>query len=305
MSFSAIEISSMLREYEADHDTGMDINAISEEIYGFTSGYPYLVSRICQRIDEKPDKDWTFGGIQNALKKILDEENTLFDDIFKNLENNKELYDFIYGLLITGERGNFTIDDPIIKMGFIYGFLTKNENRVFIANKIFEIRITNYFISKDSRTKKKVRGVFRDDVIRDGIFDMELALRKFAEHYLEIFGGRNLEFIEDEGRIIFLMYLIPLINGQGFYHIESQLLDLRRMDIVVDFGRDQFIIELKIWHGGSKHQEAYEQLLGYMDSKNASTGYLLTFDFRKEVNKKRRAEWVDFAGGKRIFDVVL
>ena len=52
MSFNPAEISTMLNEYEADHKTGMDITAISEEIYKYTSGYPFLVSRICQCIDE-------------------------------------------------------------------------------------------------------------------------------------------------------------------------------------------------------------------------------------------------------------
>lgn len=30
--------------------------AVSNEIYNFTSGYPFLVSRICQKIDEKLNK---------------------------------------------------------------------------------------------------------------------------------------------------------------------------------------------------------------------------------------------------------
>jgi len=38
------------------------------------------------------------------------------------------------------------------------------------------------------------------------------------------------------------------------YHIESRYTDLRRMDVVVDFGRDQFIVELKIWHGDKYKQ---------------------------------------------------
>lgn len=33
-------------------------------------------------------------------------------------------------------------------------------------------------------------------------------------------------------------------------------------------------------------------------------GYLLTFDFRRDANKVRKAEWVEF-GGKRIFDVII
>jgi hypothetical protein len=98
--------------------------------------------------------------------------------------------------------------------------------------------------------------------------------------------------------------LKPLINGEGFYHIESQLTDLRRMDIVVDYGREQFIIELKIWRGEQYEKEAHEQLCGYLSTKRADTGYLLTFDFRKEANKERRAEWLEI-NGKRIFDIIV
>ena len=50
MSFNATEIAGMLEEYEADHHTGMDVQAVAQEIYNFTSGYPFLVSRICQII---------------------------------------------------------------------------------------------------------------------------------------------------------------------------------------------------------------------------------------------------------------
>ena len=95
---------------------------------------------------------------------------------------------------------------------------------------------------------------------------------------------------ERVGRLLFLSYLKPLINGQGFYHIESQLTDLRRMDIVVDFGPE--------------HVKAYEQLAGYMASKGFDTGYLLTFDFRKDVKKQQYAEWADY-NGVQIFDVVI
>ena len=76
------------------------------------------------------------------------------------------------------------------------------------------------------------------------------------------------------------------------------------MDIVVDFGSDQFIIELKIWRGLQYEKDAYEQLLGYLDSKRADTGYLLTFDFRKDGNKTAKAEWVE-VGGKSIFEVIV
>ena len=134
---------------------------------------------------------------------------------------------------------------------------------------------------------------------------MQLCLEKFAAHYYEKYSKRDIEFLEREGRMLFLTFLSPLLNSHGYAHIESETRDQQRMDIVLDYGCDQFIIELKIWHGNSLHQEAYEQLLGYMDSKNAQAGYLLTFDFREEANKQRRAEWVEFDSGKRIFDVIM
>ncbi|MDR0220281.1 MAG: AAA-like domain-containing protein, partial [Lachnospiraceae bacterium] len=301
MSFTPAEIATMLADYEKDHHTGMDINAIAAEIYEYTSGYPFLVSRICQCVDEKLKKDWTIVGIREAVSVILMEKNTLFDDIGKNLQNNQDLYDFLYNILIKGGEANFITENALIDFAAMYGFIKNVDGKVAIANRIFEIRMSNFFISVESLANqdKQVVGVLQRDVVRNGVFDMELCLRKFAEHYAEIFNASDAPFFEKQGRLLFLMYLRPLINGQGFYHIESQFTDLRRMDLVVDFALDQFIIELKLWRGEARHEEAYAQLADYLASKNTETGYLLTFDFRKQAHKQTRAEWVDFAG-KRI-----
>ncbi|MDR0220354.1 MAG: AAA-like domain-containing protein [Lachnospiraceae bacterium] len=305
MSFNPAEIATMLDSYEEEHNTGMDIAAIADGIYEFTSGYPFLVSRICQLIDEKLDRKWTTGGIREAVDIILMEKNTLFDDMFKNLEAYTGLYDFMYAVLISGEKKNFIIDDPNVNIGVMFGLIKSFGERVMVANRIFEIRMSNYFISKESNLnpEKQINSVLRQDVVRDERFDMELCLKKFAEHYAELYNENDAGFFEKHGRILFLSYLKPLINGQGFYHIESQFTDQRRMDIVVDFGREQFVIELKLWKGEAAHQDAYAQLAGYLDSRNVGTGWLLTFDFRKKIPKQPRAEWVEYEG-KRIFDVV-
>ncbi len=39
MSFSPEEISTMLIQYENDHNTGMDIDKVSNGLYYFTNGY--------------------------------------------------------------------------------------------------------------------------------------------------------------------------------------------------------------------------------------------------------------------------
>ena len=307
LSFNPSEIATMLADYEADHNTGMDIAAISEEIYSYTDGYPFMVSRICQCIDEELNKDWDLNGVRKAVKILLEEKNTLFDDVFKNLENDRELSKYIYDLLILGDSKPYVIYNPLVSVGDRYGFFKKQDNgspKVAISNRVFELYMTDYFISIDLNDKKQVTGVFYSDVEMNGAFDMELCLRKFASHYDEIFNESDTEFLERHGRLLFLSYLKPLINGHGFYHIESQFTDWRRMDIVVDFGRQQFIIELKLWRGQQYQVEAYTQLCGYLESKHADAGYLLTFDFRSECNKVRKAEWIEI-NGKRIFDIMV
>jgi hypothetical protein len=76
------------------------------------------------------------------------------------------------------------------------------------------------------------------------------------------------------------------------------------MDIVVDFGIDEFIIELKLWKGEQQEQKAYNQLLGYMESRKAVTGYLLIFDFSNDIKKQKKAEWIEI-DSKRIFEVIV
>jgi hypothetical protein len=263
------------------------------------------VSRICQRVDEKLDADWTVQGVGRAVKIILEENSSLFDDHIKNLENNPDLYHVVYDIVINGNLYPYNADNPLIALGAVYGIF-KGAPNVQITNQIFTIRFANYFISKNTTNTTLVKdfGVVSGDVVQNGKFNMELCLTKFAQHYAEIYSEKNTKFLEEQGRMILLTYLKALINGVGFYHMESQLTDLRRMDLVVDYGRDQFVLELKIWHGEQKHQDAYAQLAGYLETKQADTGYLLTFDFRKGAVKEPKAEWVEF-GGKRIFDVMV
>jgi hypothetical protein len=68
-------------------------------------------------------------------------------------------------------------------------------------------------------------------------------------------------------------------------------------DAVREHHYEQFIIELKLWHG----EAAYEQLAGYLRSKGAPHGYLVTLDLRKGANCEA---WVG-VGDLRLFDVVL
>ena len=292
MSFSVPEIATMLNEYEKEHQTGMDIKTMSEEIRAYTSGYPYLVSRLCKTIDEDLEKDWTLNGLQMAVRLILIEQSTLFDDLIKNVESNDELNSLLKRNILCGEEIHYNADNYAIRTGLIFGIFSQSGNLLSVHNKIFELRLCNYYISLKETGKENIPRGFAPEVIEDGKLNMPLAIKKFMNHYYELYNKSAESFLESECRLLFLTYMKPLINGNGFYHIESETRDSKRMDVIIDFGKEQFIVELKIWRGEQKHEKAHEQLIKYLNSRNRSEGYLLTFDFRKRRAKKPSAKWV-------------
>ena len=161
MSLSEEGIKGMLDEYEADHQTGMDTAAIAKSIRAYTNGYPFLVSRICQLIDEEvsktmePAEAWTGRGIDEAVKLLLAENNTLFQSLTKNLNNYPELKAAIRSILMEGTRLTWNSQqDAIVKMQ-MYGLIRNDNGPVRIANRIFETMLYNLFLS-DEELKSNV-----------------------------------------------------------------------------------------------------------------------------------------------------
>ncbi|MBR5715944.1 MAG: hypothetical protein IKX59_05105, partial [Bacteroidales bacterium] len=110
-------------------------------------------------------------------------------------------------------------------------------------------------------------------------------------------------FLEREGRLLFLTFLKPIINGIGFYYVEPQTRDNRRMDLVVTYGKQEFIIELKIWRGDKYEESGRDQLAAYLATRNMDEGYLVTFDFSKN-KQDSEPHWIEW-NGKRIFEVIV
>ena len=111
---------------------------------------------------------------------------------------------------------------------------------------------------------------------------MKLVLEKFVEYFDEIYNRKDAGFVEKYGRKFFLLYLKPIINGTGNYYIEAQTRDERRTDVIVDYLGEQFIIELKIWHGREYNERGERQLTDYLEYYHKDKGYMLSFNFNKE-----------------------
>lgn len=302
MSFSSEEIETMLIDYVNETKISMDTELLAKEIRKFTSGYPYLVSRLCKNIDEYLNKNWTLEGLQKSIKMTLNEHNTLFDDVIKNLENYDEIKTVVYQILVEGKQISY---NPFAyEKGIMYGILSENDGRLVMHNKIFETLIYEYLIAQMDIQEMASRftQVDKSEVLDNNKLDMEKLLLKFQEFMYAEYREEDEHFYETNGRLIFLAYLKPILNGIGFSFVEPQTRQNKRMDIVIAYGGEKHIVELKIWNGEVYRLKGIEQLEQYMKEQKVDTGYLLTFNFNK--NKQYTGEWIEL-NGKRIFEVMV
>ena len=313
MRFSAEQIAGMLGEYEADYQTGMDICAVAEEIYAYTSGYPVLVSTICKYIDEdlsgsedfeSPKAAWSKEGVSEAVKNMLKVSTPLFESMVRQLDLYKELRVMLENIIYQGLKIPFSPDEKAVSMGLMFGFLTEKNGQVAIANRIFEMYLLNLFMTEEAGKSEIYAqgGSDRIGFIKENRLDMDLVLKKFVEYFHEICSDKEERFIEKFGRRFFLLYLKPIINGTGNYYIEAQTRDERRTDVIVDYLGEQFIVELKIWHGNEYNTRGEKQLTEYLEYFHRDKGYLLSFNFnqKKEIGVKEIQ-----VGDKTIVEAVV
>jgi len=304
MTFHPHEIAQMLSDYEADYHTGMDIMAISEEIYRFTFGYPVLVSKICKNIDEILGRDWTMDGILKAVKLIIkDTEFTLTDDLSKNLNNYPELHKYLFDISVNGAQYSFSPLDPVMKMANMFGYIKERDGQVVIHNLIFEEALHLYFTEEYKRKNSFMDTISKSAYIQNGVLNMEHVIRRFRDLMYQEYRGRDQKFIEQQGRLLFLCFLKPIINGIGFYYVEPQTRENARMGLVVTYNHREYIIELKIWHGDKYETDGKTQLAEYLHTRDISEGYLVTFSFAKNKQETEPA-WHEH-NGKRIYEAVI
>jgi hypothetical protein len=306
MEFYPEEIIFMLKQYSDAENVQMNFEEIAEKLYFYTSGYPFLISKLCKTIAEeilpkKIDKShWTLEDLEKSVQLLLKENNTNFDSLIKNLENNKDLYDLTYRILVLGESVNFNPDVPVARLGTIFGIF-REDTILKIHNRIYQQRIYNYLIARKIEEKKlNSETVHLSEQFTDesGLLDVPKVLRKFQNFMAEHYSNRQKEWLEHEWRLIFLAFLKPILNGKGHDFKEVEISEEKRLDVVVTYLQQKHIIELKIWRGNKAHETGLAQLNDYLERQGVKKGYLLIFDNRKNSSSQEK---IIPLGEKEIF----
>ena len=306
MNLYPFEIKPMLEEYAADRGVKMDIEAIAERLFYHTSGYPFLVSKLCKMLDEtylpqKTAKEWTDEDVDIAARQLAKESNANFDTLVKNLENDEKLYHLIYQIAIDNEQMTFNIHNPLINLGILHGIIANRNGIITIHNRIYNEVITSYMESKMhqtqlSRTVDFGGGIgYKND---DNSLNLEAVLLSFQAFMKKEYSKNDRDFLEKNGRLVFLAFIKPIINGSGYDFKEVQISEEKRLDVVITYFQYKYVAELKIWRGKKEHEKGLIQLHDYLDKQALDEGFLLIFD-HSEV-KNWHSEWQEVKG-KKVF----
>ena len=314
MSFSKEDIKGMLEEYAADRHIDLNLNEIAGLICDYTSGYPFLVSKLCKMMDEEipgsiksysGNEAWTKEGVREAVRIILSEKNTLFESMIGKLNDYPELNEMLKELLFTGKSIAYNADDPAVDMAEMFGFIRNHQGVIAVANRIFETRLYNLYLSTAKMQGLDIYKASLQDknqFVVDGHLNMRRILERFVVHFNDLYHDSAEPFVEEEGRKYFLLYLRPIINGTGNYYIESRTRNLRRTDVIVDYNGEQYVVEMKIWRGNEYHTRGEEQLVGYLDDYHIKKGYMISFNFNK---RKQSGVREIIVGDKVLVEVVV
>lgn len=179
MSLSRQGIQGMLQEYEEECRTGMNQEEMADLLYKYTSGYPYLVSRLCKIMDEKAEKAWTKSGFLEAVRVLLSENNMLFESLTGKLADYPELSRVLKELLFSGKDITYNPTNPAINLAGMFGFVKNEGGKAVPANRIFDTLLYNHFLSEDEMRSLEI---YKDTWRKEGnmkktiIFDFDYTL---------------------------------------------------------------------------------------------------------------------------------
>lgn len=305
MSLLPDEIVPMLEDFSPEQNISMNTPDIADRLYYFTSGYPFLVSALCKIVAEeilpqKREPIWALQDVETAADLLIksSSSNTNFDSLIKNLENNESLYNLVYSVAVDGETYPFNIHDPLINLGMIYGIFGQRPT-LTIHNRIYSEVVVNYMTSKLLTSSGLVKSQSPDPYMAPGNrLNFEKVLIKFQEYMRGEYSKKDRNFLERYGRLVFLAFLKPIINGKSYAFKETEISEERRLDIAVTFFQHKYVVELKVWRGEAAHQKGLSQLAGYLDRLHLTEGYLLIFDPAGPKNRENR--WLEIEGKKLL-----
>ena len=309
-NFTLEQVQELLTQYT--DEVGQDFAPeVITAIHRQTAGQPVLVNRFAQILTEELNipktetitiEHWT-----TAHTQLLHTRNTNIEHLTTNIRKDPRFEIMLMRILTNDEGVPFNLHNDIINQLITYGVIKEgNDGMCEILNPIYLYCILQAFKPLVNGLEHEYFPENYDYLTPTGQIQLTALLDNFRD-FIARAGFRILQVPdtpqESVGRHLLLAYIDDFVRRiGGVMYLEAQI-GRGRIDIILVYNNQKYIIETKVWRGMKRYQAGKQQLAAYLKLEGTTEGYYVVFDHRKEAEP--RVETETFAENLTIRSYVI
>ena len=306
-NFNRAEVGRLYAQHTADTGQSFLPEAV-DRAFDWTAGQPFLVNALARiaTMERVTDRSVaiTAEAIDGAKEALILSRTTHLDSLAERLREPRVAA--IVQSIVVGE-GGIVYDTDDFQYVRDTGLVVRGQDGVEIANPIYREVLARQLSLNIQENLPRPRWRWQRP---DGGLDMAALVSAFLDWWREnaviLFENADPGYLEALPHLAFMGFLQRVINGGGTVHPEYAAAR-GRVDLVVSYGGERFVIELKRVPPAHRslervRQEGIEQLCGYLDRLGEKQGWLLIFDQRPGRSWDDRI-WADnpIIDGRQLF----
>ena len=300
--FTYGEVCSLLEEHTKE--TGQVFRPeIREEIFRLSQGQPWLTNALANQIVFKILKDDCTkeiapGHVIQAKEQLIQRRDTHLDSLIDKL--NEPKIKPLAEAIISGNAPEFDNLSDAVSYARDLGLIAPRPPVRFanpICQEIIPRVLSLGFQEMLPQDIVQPRWYIQDN--RLNMNALPAAFQKFYRRHSESWLGKY-SFRETGRQLLLMAFLQRIISAGG--RIEREMAAGNgRCDLWVEYGGEEHILELKLYHDQFTREDGLEQISRYMDQMCLKTGHLIIFETRSGISWEERISREEIiSDGKKI-----
>ncbi len=304
-NFTLEQVQELLAQYTDEVGQTFDPD-ILEVLHKQTAGQPFLVNRFAQILTEELDIPKTdiigMKHFSEAHTRLLREQNVNIQHLITNIRRYPRFETILMEIVSYDAGVAFNLDNEFIAELAAYGVLVEGPDGLCrIVNPIYQYRIMKAFQPLINGLEREyfpedTDTYFLDYLTPNGHIRLLPLLDNF-QSFIARAGHRILqgpdtpqEFVGQYLLFAYLDQFVRLVHGRMYLEVQT---GRGRMDLLILHNSQKYIVETKIWEGKRSYTAGKAQLARYMALEDASEGYYVVFDHRRNPASQAETETLD------------
>ena len=304
-NFTREQIGELLTQYTEEVGQPFTPETI-EAIHKQTAGQPVLVNRFAQILTEESNipksEPITIEHFSEAHVRLLRERNTNIQHLVTNIRRDQRFEVLLMKIASYEDGVEFNLYNDLISELAAYGVIAAGDDSMCeIINPIYHYCIMRAFKPivnglEQEYLPEDARAGFQDYLTPDGRIQMAALIDNFRDFIVRV-GFKILQvpdtpqgYIGQHLLFAYLNQFVQIVGGTMYLEVQT---GRGRMDLLILYKNEKYIVETKIWGGDTHYQAGKKQLAAYLKSEKAVEGYYVVFDHRKNPEPRVETEIID------------